>query len=243
MGTISTSRRAIHRVRVRDVPLDDWYRHFRSRYFPWAESAGTKRGRLDHAHLNLLISFLLTEDSNAVDIGSNDGEELGHIARVAPRGRHFAFEPLPDFALDLRKRFPNVDVHATALSNYSGEATFNYVQNVPAHSGFNVPETALEVTQIKVPVARLDDILPEDYAPAFVKIDVEGVEAEVLEGAERTLSKRPVVAIEHDTGPSSERVFTTLASAGLRVFDMLGDGPYTLEQFRTAEAFNWIAHA
>jgi FkbM family methyltransferase len=233
----------LHRIRIGERGLDDWYRHLRRLYFPWAESAGTKRGRRDHAHLELLFSFLLTEESNVVDIGAHDGGELERIVQLAPLGKHIAFEPLPHLAAGLRDQFPNVDVRQVALLDHNGEVAFNYIKNSPGMSGVNVPPEAIEVESLKVPAQRLDDALPEDFAPSLVKIDVEGAELQLLRGARDTLARRPIVALEHYPGADSGDVFDCLSSAGLRVFDMDGNGPYSRAGFSSAEAFNWLAHA
>jgi hypothetical protein len=73
--------------------------------------------------------------------------------------------------------------------------------------------------------------------PALIKIDVEGAEEQVLRGAERTLAEhRPLVVLEHDRraehfGTSSTTIHGLLAAAGLRVFDIDGNGPYDAAGF------------
>jgi FkbM family methyltransferase len=60
--------------------------------------------------------------------------------------------------------------------------------------GNRVDGPRLEVREQDVPVRRLDDLA---LAPAFVKVDVEGFEVEVLRGLAETLrSHRPVVLVE-----------------------------------------------
>jgi hypothetical protein len=95
------------------------------------------------------------------------------------------------------------------------------------------------VEQLTVRVERLDDALPEGLVPALIKIDVEGAEEQVLTGALETLRRhRPVVVLEHgnraaEYGTRPDSIFALLCDeAGLRIFDMDGAGPYTLEQFR-----------
>jgi hypothetical protein len=57
----------------------------------------------------------------------------------------------------------------------------------------NVPTELITVTN-----ERLDDHLPDGWLPQFVKIDVEGAEGFVLEGAKRIFRlARPTIAFEH----------------------------------------------
>jgi hypothetical protein len=108
--------------------------------------------------------------------------------------------------------------------------------------------------RITVTTERLDDHVPDQWLPDFVKIDVEGAEALVIEGALSTLRKaKPVIAFEHgwgggeEFGASDEDMFKLLCDdVGLRLFDMEGNGPLGMAQFRdelaTGDRWNWIAH-
>src|SRR3954454_24278269 len=69
-----------------------------------------RRDRQDMANLRLLIRWTLGRDGCAVDIGANVGAVLADIVDAAPRGRHYAFEPVPAMAARLRAAFPGVTV-------------------------------------------------------------------------------------------------------------------------------------
>jgi FkbM family methyltransferase len=204
------------------------------------EPASTKRNRRDDENLRVLIAAVLARDSCCIDVGANVGTVLADMVAVAPDGAHIAYEPLPELCRDLARRFPGVDVRNAALSDHAGEATFARVRGAPAQSGFRPTGAGrTDVDELTVRVERLDDSLPEGFVPALIKVDVEGAEEQVLRGAVETLRRhRPVVVLEHGnraaqygTGPDS--VFALLCDdAGLRIFDMDGGGPYTLEQFR-----------
>ncbi len=152
-----------------------------------------RRDRIDNEHIRLLMAFVLSENSNCVDIGAHEGAILREMVRCAPRGRHIAYEPLPEFAARLARDFPGVDVRAAAVSNRAGEDTFFRMVGGPMQSGLKLRTgTAREASEaFTVRVDKLDDALPDGYVPSLIKIDVEGAERQVIEGAMGILSDMP----------------------------------------------------
>ena len=92
---------------------------------------------LEYDRLTLIIlKTALKEDSVAIDIGCHKGEILSEIIRFAPKARHVAFEPLPEYFEFLKREFGNAaEIFPFALSDETGKKTFQYVQNAPAFSG------------------------------------------------------------------------------------------------------------
>jgi FkbM family methyltransferase len=231
---------------ARRVPL------LRKAYFGLSPTA--RRDARDNQQVQLLLALTLNEDACCVDVGAHRGAFLEQALRYAPRGRHIAFEPQPDLAAELRRRFPTVDVRATALSNASGVAEFTHYRARPALSGLRPREHVQAPPEvIEVPLVRLDDVLPEDYVPRVIKIDVEGAERQVLQGAMTTMiTHRPTVVFEHaktgapyyETAP--HHIYELLVDeANLRLFDMDGDGPIDLarfnELFEEGTRWNFVA--
>jgi FkbM family methyltransferase len=187
------------------------------------------------------MAFLLTPSSNCIDIGAHAGDVLRHMVRLAPQGRHIAYEPLPHMAAALRREFTQVDVREVALADGHGETSFVHVHERPAFSGLRertYPRDDLQREQITVTMSRLDDELPEDYRPDLIKLDVEGGELGVLRGAARTLrTHHPLVWFEHGGGAAEhygtapEDVHDLLTSVGLRIFDADGRGPLARDAF------------
>jgi FkbM family methyltransferase len=210
----------------------------------------------DHEFLVTLLEQSLRPDSDCLDVGAHAGAVLRELVRLAPQGRHVAWEPLPEFAHRLRAEFPTVEVREAALSNRAGERSFVHVLGEPGWSGFlERPTPGGGLTgRITVRCERLDDALPDAVRPAFVKIDVEGAEEQVLRGASETLLRhRPLIAFEHGLG-SADRYGTTpedihdlLAGVlGYTITGMDADGPYTrsrfAEIFARRERVNFVAH-
>ena len=176
---------------------------------------------------------ILEKDSNCADIGASYGELLGHMQRLAPRGRHFAFEAIPASAAHLRAKFPHVTVVEVAVSDVEGTSEFHHVVSNPGYSGLrrrSYPRDDFEVQVVRVRTAPLDALLPADVKLDFIKIDVEGAELQVLRGAMQTIrTHRPCILFEHGKG-AAEHYGTTpemihdllVGECGMRIWTLRG---------------------
>jgi FkbM family methyltransferase len=219
-------------------------------------AAELDRGARDDEHLRLLLAFTLSPTAHCIDVGAHHGDLLRDMVRLAPAGRHLAYEPLPEFATSLRRDFPAVEVREAALGDEPGETSFVHVRERPAYSGLRERDLPPGVTteEIQVRVERLDDTLPDGFRPDFMKVDVEGAELQVFRGALETLRRyKPTIWFEHGVG-GADRYGTTpsdvyallVEDVGLRIFDADGHGPYERTEFEevfTRPIFNFVARA
>src|ERR1700722_3565345 len=210
--------------------------------------------RDDHA-TRVILSSVLRANSNAIDVGANEGAVLEAIVQLAPQGHPLPSEPIPELCERLAARFPTVDVRCAAASEVPGRTEFSPVSGAPAYSGLlqrgSLPADAGEVRRISVLVERLDDVTDPEYVPALLKIDVEGAELGVLRGAAEMLERhRPFVLFEHGAGGADlygthpNDVFDLLDTVGLRIFDLDGGGPYSRVRFEDTFAepiWNFLA--
>ncbi len=213
-----------------------------------------RRDLRDIEHMRLLMRLSLPHDANCIDIGANVGDVLREMTAIAPHGHHVAYEPLPDLAADLARRFPEVDVRNAAVADVPGEATFYRVKSAPTRSSLVVDGLhPRDLEPLHVRVDALDDALNRDYAPTFVKIDVEGAEREVFAGAQRTLAEHhPLIAFEHGAaaighgGTPTRDIHGLLSASGYRIFDIDGAGPFTSYEFESITAagkvWTFVAH-
>lgn len=203
-----------------------------------------------------IISCVLDSSSNTIDIGCHKGQFLEKFISCAPDGKHFAFEPIPELAQELIKKFPSADIRSCAVSDKSGSATFFVVPEKPARSGLNeraFMSPNLKREAISVSTARLDDLIPQSIRVKLIKIDVEGAEGLVISGGKETIIRnRPYIIFEH--GQSSSKAFGTLSgdiyqmirSCGLEVSTLKGwlrgASPLTAEAFGKVRGWYYLAH-
>jgi FkbM family methyltransferase len=220
-------------------------------------NAGLRRDLRDHAVMRLVLAVGLRPDAHTVEVGAHEGAVLRDLVRLAPDGRHLAFEPIPELRARLEREFgerTNVEIRGTALSDTNGESTFQHVVTAPGYSGLKRREMPAgeEVREITVRTERLDDVLPPGLEPSLMKVDVEGAELLVLRGAAETIARhRPIVVFEHGEG-GFERYGADpgdlhdllVRDCGLRIFDLAGDGPYSRGEFEavfTQPIWNFVA--
>jgi FkbM family methyltransferase len=193
------------------------------------------RVQRDEADVDRMLRSALSAHSNCVDVGAHHGVFLKRFMELSPGGRHFAFEPLPALAAALKKDFPAIDIFSCALGNRSGRARFCHALELPGWSGLRTQPYPVktEVETIVVELKRLDDVLPQDVAIHFIKIDVEGAELEVLEGAIATIQRyKPGILFEHakihnmEYKTTPQKLYSLLVDeCGLGIYCLNGNGP------------------
>ncbi len=155
------------------------------------------------------------------------GGHVGYLTQwfahlVGPTGKVDVFEPGPNNLRYLEKNvgsLPAVTIYPHAVSDSIGSATF-FLEDISGQNNSLVDHLPVlaanaknagvvpSIETIVVPTTTLDQfIVDTQRAPDFIKIDVEGVEAKVLQGAIKCLEQsRPVLLIElmHDIDQSLE---------------------------------------
>jgi FkbM family methyltransferase len=223
--------------------------------------AFTKNQQYD-AQTVKILKKICRPDSNCIDVGCHKGEMLDLILKYAPSGQHYCFEPLPDLfdGLIQKKYPPNCHFFDTALSRETGTTSFNYVVSNPSYSGilrrrYDRPNE--EDTTITVKTELLDNIISENTHIDFIKIDVEGAEMLVLEGAKKTINRcKPIVVFEHGLGASDvygttpRQIFTFFEKNNMKISlmrDWLAAKPPLSkeafeDQFNHSKNYYFIAH-
>lgn len=156
------------------------------------------------------------EGATVWDIGAHIGyHSLAFAALAGQTGRVVSFEPNPfnleRFRSHLEKNpelASRITLLTSAVSNVDGASSFSFSPNVDdgTSSGSHLTEAPLPgesweyeaFTETRVETVRADTLLESGLpAPDVIKIDTEGAEFLVLEGAKKLLSAhRPLVFVE-----------------------------------------------
>ncbi len=155
------------------------------------------------------LSGHIAPGMTVLDIGANVGLYSLYIAElVGKQGKVLAFEPDPSLfeaAAANIQQSGNGDVitlRKLALGSQTGTATL-YRGNY--NSGDNrLSASPTHQQSVQVAIARLDDVVDGERVD-FVKIDVQGWEAEVLRGMEHTLKNNPGLTIYFEYWPDGLR--------------------------------------
>ncbi len=183
-----------------------------------------------------VLDAALGRGSVFADVGANLGLYTLWAARcVSAGGRVHAFEPMPEVRERLRRnlelnRFSCVEIVGSAVGAEVGSVTLNRVEGGSGRTSRYVHGAA---GSLEVPVTTLDLYFRGKPPPGLLKIDVEGMELQVLLGSRALLASQsaPVVVFEAGTdllaaaGTSYRELVSLLAEAGAyRVFALTPRG-------------------
>lgn len=170
------------------------------------------------------VVALLMDGDTFVDVGANVGIWSLTVARltpILPRIRVWAFEANPDTFQRLERSFrfhDNVVATNIAISNTEGELDFvsGAVSNVfttrANRSEYTLADSAIQ----RIACARLDSF--PITGEVILKIDVEGQELEVLQGAKRFFDEQKIRVVYID-GYKDRAVETLLGSFGFELLE------------------------
>ena len=155
-----------------------------------------------------LVKEIIKKDQIVIDVGANIGYFTTLFSKlVGKTGKVYSFEPAP-INFELLKRnvlvnnLQNVLMYQIAVSNVSDKqdlylSTWNYGDN----RLFEKPrdERDLEREKIKVDTMRLAEIVQEKIN--FIKIDVQGLEWQVIDGAKKLIDHNDDIKIIFEFTP------------------------------------------
>ncbi|HEY8382201.1 MAG TPA: FkbM family methyltransferase [Microvirga sp.] len=183
------------------------------------------------APMDALYGRFLKPGLLAFDIGAHVGDRISSFRRLG--ARVVALEPQPGPARVLRLihgRDPDVTLIAAAAGDREGTVSFHVNSANPtvstasdafvaAADGAGGWEGQVWDQTITVPCLTLDGLIRDHGRPDFVKVDVEGFEAQVLHGLSTPL---PVLSFEFTTiaRDVAEACLDRLAELGPYRFDV-----------------------
>jgi FkbM family methyltransferase len=192
-------------------------------------------------HLRATNDFILRFSPNCdalIDVGANRGSFTELFIRINEDCKKYLFEPIPELFNYLNsnlKKLNNIKIFNYAVSDSIAESKFHVAANdgqssslLPIGERHRIAAPhALELNQIEVKVATLDSLLDgEKFENAFLKIDVQGAELQVLLGAMNTLKRTNAVHIEvsiqslYDGDTIGYEIWKILHHAGFTLYGM-----------------------
>ncbi len=156
-----------------------------------------RSGGLYQRELVALLRRRLRSNAVCVDGGAHIGVISVLLGSLCPSGHVYAFEPVPETSAHLEHNLAangitNVTVERLALYREDGEITLAFDESYPG--GSHIGEGKCRVT-----TARLDSWVQSRGLERLdlLKLDVEGAEPAVLDGAEETLRRfQPLTVVE-----------------------------------------------
>jgi FkbM family methyltransferase len=182
------------------------------------------------SHEAALARLLATREIDTVlDIGANEGQYATMVRRAGFQGKIISFEPLAEAHSSLRKTAANDPLWTVAPRMALGDREGTLLMHVAANSASSsvlsmldthlraAPESAY-IGSETVPISRLDTVVEDMQVGGqnlFLKIDVQGFEPKVLEGAPRLLGRIRGVQLELSLVPlyDGETLFFPLADS------------------------------
>jgi len=151
--------------------------------------------------------FSGADDLVIFDVGAYVGEVVATYKKLFPQSTIYCFEPFPDSFQKVNRlcRDASIKAHQIALSNKEGKATFNINVDLscnsllpPTESDFKCYSAkSIKDGEIQVETNTLDNFCAGTKISYIdiLKLDVEGTEVKVLEGASKMLSKQAIKLI------------------------------------------------
>jgi len=224
-------KKTLHRILYRTLPLEGYLRAVSRLFFLW-QRLGLGRRAPETEYVYHLPQLVRAGDT-CIDIGANLGYYAQTISRLAgPAGRVYAVEPVAPIRKVLSRnlrRCGNTEILPFALGAAAGPVRMgndsarengyfgtgrNFVNEDGGRSDVEFTAEMRRGSELFARLPRLD----------FIKCDIEGYEAVVMEEMRPLLERfRPTVLIETG-GENRPRI--------VRLFTQLGYAGYTLDRGR-----------
>ena len=156
-----------------------------------------------------IVKSNVKKNDIVVDVGANIGLHTLNMARIVGNtGQVFAFEPDPSNFEILKKNvkinnYKNIILEQKAVGDKHGRTTLYQSDHPGKHRIF--PQTEQAKSQVQVELTNLDNYFDSDMTNKinFIKIDVEGLEFNVLKGMKNILKNSKKIKILFEFMPEN----------------------------------------
>lgn len=161
-----------------------------------------------------VLQRLLSPGDVVLDVGANIGWYAALFGKaVGARGRVVAFEPLPHFAeaargtIALNELDGTVEIRETGIGAVMGELIIHTFHGLPGGHASASDLGRIDAEPHRCPVSTLDGEVERHGLEeiALLKVDVEGFEREVFEGASALLARGDAPAVHFEVNQTCLR--------------------------------------
>lgn len=158
-----------------------------------------------------------------LDIGANIGLVAAWAARHLPGTSVHCFEPLPSNLPVIERNCPDAKINPVGVGSTRQRIRMHVDLQGSIASRI---DTKWNTTDLEFDVIPLDDYVRENGIRdvALFKVDVEGMETDVLDGARQTLAMTRRVVIETHGPEQHEGVLDRLRAAGFSIEEVVREG-------------------
>jgi FkbM family methyltransferase len=176
-----------------------------------------------------------------IDVGANSGQYGITLREIGYKGKIISFEPLPatyELLSENARKYQNWEIHNFAIGNQEGSIEINVSENTYSSSILSITDTHVNtipesryVAQESIRIKKLTDAISAEYLSRYssilLKIDVQGFEMAVLEGASPLLPSIKMVQTElsfaplYKHGPLYNDIFKKMEESGFEFFTLI----------------------
>lgn len=160
--------------------------------------------QLDRQVLRRLMS-LGYQPQSVFDVGASNGGWSYYMKQVLQQTNFYLFEPLVDYCptyqtlmTEMLAVYPDFQLYPYALGDHNGDVLVKIFADPAASTTLSLGEGAPVTRQVSVPMLTLDDARQKFGLPYpdILKIDIQGSELAVLQGAQQTLEQVGILFLE-----------------------------------------------
>lgn len=155
--------------------------------------------RTDWKEIRFIKEHLIAADDVVCDVGANVGFTTMYLSKCATNVIAYGVEPNP---LNLEAFYRNIDLNRLegsvfVIPNAAGSVTGEKIR-LTVHPNSSVATATEKQKTYETTIVSLDQYFESSGKkfPTVLKVDVEGAELGVLEGARKILSQTPKLAVE-----------------------------------------------
>ena len=178
----------------------------------------------------LIINHCIKEHDTIFDIGANVGEWSAHVLEHITPSALYAFEPQPEVYSKLKNRFERYNYiypYNYAMGEKNGIITFFCYKNNELSGFFTRKVIKEQPYKTEVTTICLDNFCTQNNIQTidFLKIDTEGAELSVLQGAQKLLANHAIKTMQFEYGGCAidakitlKEIYTMLSNYGYQIF-------------------------